>query len=421
LRLAMRGGSGDPNINHFTTNEHKAAVKKQLEPPAPVVWMQLRHRVAKDEGTDVDPPSVWAGIETCQKMCEDNPECKSFSSCDLDGTDMKQCWFKDKALTGHEPNVPNERCSENYLGNEYIPSDSALEAPSPSPPITFYMYRAQSDGPFYPAANVNMATIGGVMWYLHNEVIFTCDGAGFLAEGGALGDRKFQIDRIRRLKVTMKPTIPLLNKGMHFSVLEAFDSGEATGPHVGTWQDGPRSGWDSTGSWDEYGFTVGCGNLGEWPHADNIFATARNYPNAAWFSFPGACPQMNYKEATQSCDIAYPGGMCDDVTGQGNCTYSAEEAGYIMIDELVGITPAWSSRRQFCSDCNTEGGNNWGGGCGMNWWGPNVNDAAGNAERVKKVLQKFHDKYPNMPTEYDLPPPPCDFNRDAFGFAPDHP
>lgn len=52
---------------------------------------------------------------------------------------------------------------------KYNGSDD-LDAKSPAPLLTFCMYRAQENNT-YPIENVKMGTLGGMMWYLHNEIV----------------------------------------------------------------------------------------------------------------------------------------------------------------------------------------------------------------------------------------------------------
>merc|ERR1712048_1359417 len=100
---------------------------------------------------------------------------------------------------------------------------------------------------------------------------------------------------------------------------------------------------------------VGCNYLGEWPHDEAVFKRAKNYPNAIWYSLPGKCPQKDYNQETQECKLGFPGGACSHPDGSGNCTYHIEEAGEIDIDELVGITPKWKNREEFCKQGGFEG------------------------------------------------------------------
>jgi len=98
---------------------------------------------------------------------------------------------------------------------------------SNAPTRTFYMYRAQS-AEDYPPLNVNMATLGGVLWYLHNEVVNQCDdnrGHGT----GSFGYRRFRIVRILRYKVTTKTTQKLYLADMNFGARVAYDREECLG------------------------------------------------------------------------------------------------------------------------------------------------------------------------------------------------
>eukprot|EP00929_Paragymnodinium_shiwhaense_P094639 TRINITY_DN5534_c0_g1_i1.p1 TRINITY_DN5534_c0_g1~~TRINITY_DN5534_c0_g1_i1.p1 ORF type:complete len:862 (-),score=210.04 TRINITY_DN5534_c0_g1_i1:120-2705(-) len=310
-------------------------------------------------------------------------------------------------------------CSEYY----YKPKDERLLMPSEGEKMTFYMYRAQAAAgtePDYEAENVNLGTIGGTLWYLHNEIIQTCTGAGGVAGQkwggtGKWGDRKFAISRIRRFKVTMKASQPLLDRGMNFGALCSYESGECTGPHRGTYWSGAGSGWASKNEWDEFGFVVGCGMVGKWPHQH--WHSGWKYPNAVWYSLAGACPVLSFKKAYDQCKLEMPGGRCDDPTGAGNCTYSVEESGEIDIDELVGITPKWSSRAEFCSQCGSEGSAWSRGGCGLSFWGFSIWDEASNHEQVKKALTMFQEKFPELPSHEEMPTPKCDFDKGKYGFT----
>eukprot|EP00929_Paragymnodinium_shiwhaense_P094642 TRINITY_DN5534_c0_g3_i3.p1 TRINITY_DN5534_c0_g3~~TRINITY_DN5534_c0_g3_i3.p1 ORF type:complete len:754 (-),score=179.00 TRINITY_DN5534_c0_g3_i3:449-2710(-) len=333
-------------------------------------------------------------------------------------------WKREDLCHCHKDCIKHHNCCKDFitecLDNFYSPPDKRLLQPSNGKKFTFYAYRAQDhgNGHEYPLENVNLASMGGVLWYLHNEIINTCWGAGSVggsAHGGTgkQGDRKFAISRIRRLKITYKATTPLLEKGMNFGPLCSYDAGECTGPHKGSYASGVGSGWASNGEWNEYGYIMGCGKIGEWPHQH--WTSGKKYPNAAWYSVAGRCPSLPFNKVNDWCKVDQPGGVCSDPTGAGNCTYSYEEAGEIDLDELVGIKPKWPSRQAFCKQCGSEGSAWSGGGCGLQFWGHNIWDEKSAKEQVQKALDMFHDKYPDMPKQHDMPEPPCDFNRVAYG------
>lgn len=301
----------------------------------------------------------------------------------------------------------------------YTPVDPSLILYSGAPTLTFYVYRASDDGVDYPLANVDAASAGGVLWYLHNEMVGDC------SHNGTIGQRRWGVTRIRRFKVSTRAPRPLYARGMNFGKFCAFSSGECTGPFR-KGRDGAGNGANSKPEWDEFGFYVGCTNLGDYPF--DVFRSGRRYPNATWYSFPGACPISQYDNRTEQCIKAMPGGLCDWATGQGDCTYHVRAAGEINIDELVGIRPAWDSRADFCKAGCQEGQGQDGAqqSFGANddydqrqeskctsWWA-NIWDPLANANRVKELLDMFSRKYPDSRTEKDLPPPKCDFNYDRY-------
>jgi hypothetical protein len=64
------------------------------------------------------------------------------------------------------------------------------------------------------------------------------------------------------------------------------------------------------------------------------------YPHNYWFSFPNSCPQELWDDKTSECRAEYAGGLCAlGVEPDGvNCTFSYEILGYILLDDVVGIT-----------------------------------------------------------------------------------
>ncbi|CAK9048147.1 unnamed protein product [Durusdinium trenchii] len=280
---------------------------------------------------------------------------------------------------------------------------------SSAPLFTFYMYRAVSDT-VYPPMNVNTANLAGVLWYLHNEVVERTP-------------RKFGITKIIRLKVQTRAPQTLWEKGMNFGVRLAFDSGQATGPfECGRDEWGPKlcqgpfnNSMDvgmHNGSvvgafeWDTYGYFVGCNKLGHFPFPNyKIY-----YPGAVWWSLPGPCPSKNYTQWTDWCKEREPGGYCDQTpTGQGNCTWTYEDAGEITIDELTDIRNYTafmeSGRKEYMRGPDR--------GLGWTWW-DSKRDTLANEWRIMLAKELFDKKYPNSTPESELQEPECDFNMRKF-------
>lgn len=236
----------------------------------------------------------------------------------------------------------------------------SLKYPSNADLLTFHMYRAQGHGD-YPPLNVNSGNLAGIMWYIQNEVVSGAYGSG----------NKFGIERIRRFKVHVKATQTLIDIQMNFGVRVAFDYGNCTGP-------------DCRFDWENYGYNVGCNNLGSFPFPK--FET--NYTGGIWYSLPGACPSMPFYQQTPECENLQPGGMCQgQPTGKGDCTWSYEDIGEeIWLGELYGETK--QSMQQF--------------------WN-NSDDPKANEEKVTAARRFFEKKY-----GAELPNPPCDFDKDRF-------
>lgn len=227
------------------------------------------------------------------------------------------------------------------------------------------------------------------MWYLHSEVACHCP-------------RRFSITRILRYKVQYRATTPLVKRGMHFGVRYAFDSGKCTGP------------WDCVqDTWNKYGYVLGCNDLvrDKFPFPD----WSAHYDGAVWYSLPGKCPSERYTESTVDCRAREPGGFCEGTpTGSGNCTYHYEEAGSIELDDVVGINNNGDPlHRDWCNrGCREYQYSNNRGRC-TNFWNDKKNRKK-NRQRVEAVDAAFKAKYPSMPSDAELSPPKCDFNRKRF-------
>lgn len=379
------------------------------------VWRELHGFVLDDEGAELSSFDT-IQPDSCTSVCDKTDNCNSVTICKV--PNGVSCHLKTAKANGLTPRTHNKYCSTHIKSDEpYLPGDVRLNYPSDGETYTVYMYRAKNDGPTYNLENVNTASIGAVMWYLHNEVIYVCDGSGFFSAKSKWGDRKFAIDRIQRYKVSFKSTTPILEMGMNLSSYLSIDSGETTGPHLYSEISGKGTGSLHAPEFAQFGYPVGCTFIGEPPLVQADFVrTDSYYPNTIWYSLSGSCPIMEYAQATDACKATYPGGLCSKPTGAGNCTYSVEDAGFIMLDPLVGITPKWNNRAEFCTQCDLEGGVYHGGGCGLNFWDPNMFDAPRNQDRVDAALEAFEKKYPDSEKETDFPTPFCDVKLKTYGF-----
>jgi hypothetical protein len=264
----------------------------------------------------------------------------------------------------------------------------------PQKPITmtFYMYRAQNNQTF-PVENLNMASLAGVMWYLHREVVGSTP-------------RKFHISRILRYKVTMKNTESYFkDMGKQFGPFVAFDKGSAAGR-----------------TWDKYGFVVGCQlvdtTLYAYKPLPGSASTTCEPPDApacnsgVWYSLPGECPDKPVDEKTPDCRAQWPGGACPSavVTGEKDCTYWAEYAGEVTLDELEGLTDYdrfWISANDIgglIPNGNHEYVHYLDRGVNMSFWDYR-HDADKCTARMQAVLDLFQKKFPAMKRNY--PEPMC--------------
>merc|ERR1712048_1554702 len=186
-----------------------------------------------------------------------------------------------------------------------------------------------------------------------------------------------------------------------FGPYVAFDSGRCTVPNCDD-------------IWNENGFNIGCQMLNSSMNAYYSPFTTRlagmNCPphcnDGLWYSLPGNCPALDFKEKTADCSLRMPGGLCNDVHLLGKpgvtCTYFVEKAGEISLDELVGIknyTKFWAIDHLKEYDWKRDSG------IGNDFWN-NRHDAGACMVRMNKVQKLFKEKYPNLPTTYGEPP--CD-------------
>ena len=232
--------------------------------------------------------------------------------------------------------------------------------------LTFYVYRL-GNGTW---SNANAGSIGAVMYAIHTKIL-GCP-------------RQHGIDRIHRLKVTMKNTEEMFRKqGHEFGPLHHFKHGQCISSFCHD-------------TFREFGYTVGC----------SVTSTgARSYPSqsqAAWYSLPGACPSLPEGQKTQQCILDFPGGECSDPNGSHNCTYHLEDAGTVLFDELSGRDTS-TTFLDWCAAGNVEYNAAEDRGVGMHFWNQLKNGSLGK-ERMYKLAYLFWKKHPKFPKRL---PEPC--------------
>jgi len=300
--------------------------------------------------------------------------------------------------------------------------------------VTFYVYRAQSVAN-YPLENVDAADLAGVLWYLHHEVI-------------PATPRKYHIDRIRRHKIRYKPTQEFWNvHHASFGPFFAYDGGRCTTPEGGK-------------LYHQYGFLIGCQfvTLSEGAYMSDKPTTVACKPGSdqcrspLWYSLPGPCPtkglqQQDLKGNSETLDVSkgkdpecvrrMPGGRCrggGPPTGAPDCTYSVEQAGEILLDELAGIedyNEFWNTSYYKCQQdkmrgkvsgpCirNREYDGELDRGIGNTFWNGKFDKDRCHA-RMEKARALFRKHYPDFP---DLETPLCDFDmiyKDEFTWPANH-
>lgn len=239
-----------------------------------------------------------------------------------------------------------------------------------APLVHFYVYRAMNDDK-YELDNVDAANLAGEMYYVNHEVV------------SSSCPRHYDITRIVRLKVTMRPTLEVYNSGSahpNFMPFITFDFGACSGAGC------PKL-------WAKYGFNPGC------QRATFADSGAFRYPRGVWYSFPGSCPSRKFGQKTGDCTLQEPGGRCLAPTGERDCTWHLEPAGEISVDELSGIT----NYTEFCARHKKEYSLETDRGTGFHFWDDRKN-ATRCQERIDAAQALFARKYPTMPL---YPDPPC--------------
>eukprot|EP00931_Biecheleriopsis_adriatica_P109518 TRINITY_DN83780_c0_g1_i1.p1 TRINITY_DN83780_c0_g1~~TRINITY_DN83780_c0_g1_i1.p1 ORF type:complete len:499 (-),score=51.01 TRINITY_DN83780_c0_g1_i1:75-1472(-) len=256
------------------------------------------------------------------------------------------------------------RCTPNY---------DQLDAATCAMPLShhrmsFHVYRALSDEDWSATSGVDSVTaysLEGILWYVQNFVV------------SSSCPRNFNATRIVRFKVDMFNTdTPFLEWKGQFGPFVTFDQGRCTSPSC-------------AGTWERYGYVVGCLPWSSYMGGGSYGNTSQLY------SFPGASLS------------AGAGGRCTNPNGSRNCTWNLAHAGEVRLDALENI----SDYSSFCAAGGAEYQEERDAGAGCTFW-DNQKSPLANAQRVAKVQELFKRLYPKTA----LPEPTCDSQNAACHF-----
>ncbi|RLN76676.1 hypothetical protein BBJ28_00006502 [Nothophytophthora sp. Chile5] len=125
------------------------------------------------------------------------------------------------------------------------------------------------------------------------------------------------------------------------------------------------------------------------------------YPNNVWYSFPNTCPLEEWSDKTTECRASTRLGLCDmNVLPDGvSCTFAYRVLGFILIDDLVGITSmvsnttgeTYANFSEFCEDGGVEFEASDAGEWidGIAFW-DNPQDETANSERATKLVEAYY-------------------------------
>mmetsp|Transcript_92997 Transcript_92997/g.267544 ORF Transcript_92997/g.267544 Transcript_92997/m.267544 type:complete len:271 (+) Transcript_92997:36-848(+) len=223
--------------------------------------------------------------------------------------------------------------------------------------MTFYLYHATTDG-FPILQNVDMANAEGILMLVHRHVVTQCPRNG-------------DVTRIIRYIVTVRNTDALFKATKkQFAPYELFAGGKCVNTNGTT---------PCLEEYGKYGYVVGCQVA---PTSDPMYG---NYAHPMFFSFPGGG------------DGEF--GECATPDGGPSCTWKADYAGEVRLDEMSGLTDAFT----FCSTPgNVEYNMTLDKGHGSSFW-DNRRDAGACAHRVRYLHELFKLKYPAYPTDLGYP------------------
>jgi hypothetical protein len=241
--------------------------------------------------------------------------------------------------------------------------------------------------------NINLASAGAVLYYLHKQVVPAgCSQAKPHKRFGG-------ISHVWRYKVTMENTKQVWehSSAEHYPLL---------GPHLfapfAQFGDGRCRSEGCTKWWKDFGYSVGCEVEVLMPseYGASIFYQSR-FSNSQWYSLPGRCPTLTNEDPRkfQDCAAEEPGGQCGGPNGTQTCTWKIEDAGKVALDDLIGIdfdTLCNEEKKEYDQDLDR--------GEGVTFW-DHRHSQPRNAERTRLLLKLFKDKFSNSPYLLD---PVCD-------------
>lgn len=333
------------------------------------------------------------GSVTCAK-CEEDHEFKVDEALNYVKTEcVKQCedWqLHQGCALGQCTSASQCKCAPGFIQH-----GMTCSKPDKAVRMEVYMYRAMKDASYHQE-NVNLGSAGGVMWYVHNEVVRICP-------------RHYDIVKINRYKVTIhNPTKVFQPRSGQWGHFTQFDYGQCTV------QNCPKN-------WQDFGYMVGCQGGPIVPGQHHPFYQSR-FTQVYWYSLPGRCPSKRFDEEHKfdECAAQEPGGECpkpeingvanlglegilpeDMPNGSPTCVWKLEEAGHVTLDELTGCH---GMDRAWCNAGNREWVPELDKGVGCTWW-DNRSVHEINTERTRQLLAKFIEKYPDSPQLFD---PRCD-------------
>lgn len=333
------------------------------------------------------------GAGYCESWCgEGNACCRRWAKTDPDECKGVFWWPASTIHTCVRASLPRPGPPEAEADGECIPGEVRDRdgncRPATGPALmSIYMYKAATDVQGSRIGDVkmgngNFANLEGVLWQVHKDVVTTCP-------------RRNNVNRIIRYVVTMQNPDSLFQSPLHFQFgpYTKFSNGQCmfNNSQCGT-------------IWEKYGYAVGCQIQNSLDPSDPIYESPGK---AVQYSLPGRCPSQPLDASNSKpvqCMVEEPGGECGIPDGSPTCTWKAEYAGEIRIDELSGITDPLN----FCSAGGLEYNPQADKGVGTDFWNGR-RSPSDSLRRVQAARELFQLKYPNYPLT--LGDPRCDWPR----------